>query len=98
MRAISSHLTWPARRAVEAKDAVSAIEDHEGLVAVYEAIEQRKLDLVRQLSHRTPSDSGAEYADLIGQIKGLEEVPLIVAGIVENGRDAESRLRDEQES
>lgn len=95
--ALSTHLTWTPEAAVAAKDAVLDIAGGPGLDAIYEAIEQRKLDLTSQLLTRSPTDQGADYADLIGKLKGLEELPLIVSGIIENGRRAEQILRDQDD-
>ena len=96
MKALTTHLTWTPLEAVTAKDAVNALSDA-GLDAIYEAIEQRKLDLVSQLLTREPSDKGADYERVLGQIRGLEEVPLLVNGIVEHGRRNEIALRQEEE-
>lgn len=97
MQALSSHLTWEPREAVAAKEAVREIEDHPGLRAILEAIDQRKLDLTSQLLTKPPSEQGAEYADVIGKLKGLDELPLIIAGIIENGRKAEMAVREQED-
>ena len=94
--ALHSHLTWTPRDAVEAKEAVLSIQDHPGLDAILEAVEQRKLDLTSQLLTRAPSDQGAEYADILGKMKGLDELPLLIAGIIENGRRMEHVLREDE--
>jgi hypothetical protein len=98
MRALTTHLNWKPREAVDAKEAVLDINEHPGLQAILDSVEQRKLDITSQLLTRPPRDQGAEYADLIGTLKGLEELPLLIAGIVEYGRKAEHALREEVES
>lgn len=80
---------------IAAKDAVLDIEDHPGLQAILAQVEQRKLDLTTQLLAKRPTDQGADYADFIGQLKGLEELPLLVQGVIEQGREAEIALREQ---
>ena len=88
--------TWNDAQAIDAKDAVLSLEDHPGLTAIYDAIEKRRIDLIDELTLTNPSDNAAEYADKIGMVKGLAEIPAIVDGIIENGRRAEQALRDRQ--
>lgn len=44
-----------------------------------------------------PSDGGAKYADLVGQLKGIARVEPILAGIVASGKQAEAQLREAEE-
>lgn len=97
MRSLTTHLRWEPREAVAAKEDVLLIEDHPGLSAIYDAIEAKKLDLTRQLAAMASTDNGAQYADIIGQIKALDDFPMIVAGIIEYGRKAEFELREQTE-
>lgn len=97
MRALTTHLTWTPREAVVAKNAVSAIAEHPGLEAITEALEMRKLELVSQLLTREPSDKGADYERVLGQIRGLEELPLLINGIIEHGKRQEQVLTREEE-
>jgi hypothetical protein len=87
--------TWTPAKAADAKDQVQAIEDHPGLERIREAVEARKLELVQQLAGTKPDDNASVYADVIGQIKGLGDFDAIIAGIIENGRKAEMKLREQ---
>lgn len=90
---------WDPREAVQAKDDLLAIEDHPGLQAVLRAVEARKIALVEQVAGMPPSQDGAVYADLLGQVKALTDFPLIIEGIIQNGRAKENDLRaHEQEN
>lgn len=97
MKYLTTHLTWDRSESIAAKRDVLTIAESAGLASIFEAIEQRKLDLVTQLLTRTPSDSGAEYERIIGQIRGLEEVPMIVEGVIEHGRRNERAVENESE-
>lgn len=99
-RALTTDLArWDPREAVEAKDALLAIEDHPGLQAIYRAVEARKVGLVEQVAGMPPTQDGSVYADLLGQVKALTDFPLIIEGIIQNGRAKENDLRaHEQEN
>jgi hypothetical protein len=98
VRSLTTSLaTWEPREAVERKDALNSILDSPGLDAIYAAIEARKADLTSQLLTRNPDDSASAYADAIGRLKSYEEFPLLIAGILEKGREAELALREETE-
>src|SRR6266542_2250359 len=97
MRAITTNLKgWEPAEAIERAEAVRMLEDHPGLLAIYDAIEQRKLELVSQLLTRAPSDMAADKERLIGLVAGFEEFPRIIQGIIDNGRKAESLRREEE--
>jgi hypothetical protein len=64
---------------------------------IYAALEARKADLTSQLLTRKPEDSAAAYAEMIGRLKSYEEFPLLIAGVLERGSEAELDLRAEQE-
>lgn len=96
--AITNSLDWTPREAVKHKEALLEIAETDGLEAIYQAVEARKLHLTSQLLTQKPEDSAAAYAEMVGRLKTLEEFPLIIQGIVEKGREGELLLRDEQEN
>lgn len=96
MKALTTHLSWSPVEAVEAASEVQRIISHPGLDAIMSAIEQRKAAVLDELTQMQPSDESAAYADKLGQLRALGELPLIVQGILENGRAAEHKLRQQE--
>lgn len=98
MKAITTNLdVWDPAAAANAAEALREIEDHPGLRAIFEAVDARKVELTSRLLTSPPSENAADKERQIGVIAGLEQFPLIVAGIIDNGRKAEARLRAERD-
>lgn len=89
---LSTHLTWSNTRAVQAKNAVAELVQHPGWEYLAEAFKQREEMLVNGLLSETPSDAGARYAELIGELNAIRSFGSLVDGVIEYGSKAEERL------
>jgi hypothetical protein len=47
---------------------------------------------------RKPDPNPAAYADAVGHMRGLAEVEPLARGIVQNGKDVEARVKEEEVS
>jgi hypothetical protein len=64
--------------------------------ALIDAVSDYKLTLVTDLTQMSPTENGAEYAQVVGKIAALEEVPQILQGLLEEGEQAEDDLRPKE--
>jgi hypothetical protein len=91
-------LSWSNSRAAFAAEQVAALTEHPGWEALLEAVNIRIGQIqLEMMMRRRPYSSAEEYADRIGQMKGLRQIEQIVAGVIEYGRTAEAAMRAEEE-
>lgn len=94
------HLTFDCdtQTAIERKDAAARIADSEGWDAFMAGVEQRKLQLMNELTYGNTRDDAASYERILGQIRGLDQVEGILDGVIQHGRRAEAEARLLEES
>lgn len=74
---------------------VEEILQHPGFQALVHALHIQKESILRQRVYRQPSDNPAAYADVTGQIRGIDEVVPLARGLVQNGNEVAERRRRE---
>lgn len=89
---------WTDREAVEAARDVESLVDHPGYEHLLDAVVLRVEALHAELIDKKPSSSAAEYADIVGQLRGLRELHGLAEGVIRYGRKAEEALRQEEMS
>ena len=85
----TKHLSaWSEQEQLTAAEQVKSLLEHPGWEYVTEAARLR-IELVQHQLLNVRSDSAADYADLAGQMKGLQELPALAQGIIEQGERTE---------
>jgi hypothetical protein len=78
---------WSKEKAIEAAREVAETMETPGWRKIVEAAESYRLFAYSYLENKPASDSGATYAQIIGQSKGVALIESIAAGIVRNGEE-----------
>lgn len=78
---------------MDAAKAVEALEGHPGIKAILDGVASRQRMIQRELQSKSPTWNGAEYADKVGQLKGLSEFEGIAESVVRRGKEAASKLQ-----
>jgi hypothetical protein len=81
------------REAVEAGKALEGLIGDPGIKAIFDGVASRQRELTRLLIQKQATDSGAEYAQITGHLKGLAEIEGIAASVVQRGKEAAPKLR-----
>lgn len=86
--------SWDNETAEEAGQVVATLVESPAWKYLLEAIQdfQRNEQKIQMMT--PPADNPAEYERNIGLLLGLEILPSIAQGVVENGREASRKLRD----
>lgn len=87
----------PLTRQVEIGERVKALIEHPGFDDLCEVLKVHRDGLVAMLIHRKPDPEAASYADIVGHLRGLDEIVPLALGIVENGKNAAAELRGAEE-
>lgn len=61
------------------------------------AIRAHQGNLTSVLLGKAPSENGAPYADVVGQLKGVAMIEPILRGVIASGKQAEAQLREAEE-
>lgn len=77
---------------------VSELRETPGWADLQKGIEQYQRETGRMLMSGTPSQEGAFYADVVGQMKGVDALALIADGLIQLGQEAEQEIRLNEES
>lgn len=78
---------------VEAGDRVAHLMEHPGWVDLMEGIRVHQEGKTAMLMGTRPTSEGAQYAGMVGELKGLSEIKAIAAGIVKQGETDAVELR-----
>lgn len=97
---MSIHLTFEdsTGEAIQRKDAALQLPGSAGWAAFLEGVEQRKLQLMTEVTYGKASPEGVDYERVLSQIRGLDQVEGILEGVIQYGRRAEQELRKLEES
>lgn len=88
---------WRKKDLAQARYELLGTEAQSAVRYLLNAVNDYKLLLVTDLTSMEPSVDGAKYAQVVGKITALEEVPQILQGLLEEGERAEDDLRQENE-
>lgn len=77
---------------VEAAGEVKALADMPGWARVVDRVEEKRQQTLHLLIHGGASESAARYADLAGEVKGLEAFSEVVGDIVREGETAQATI------
>lgn len=61
-------------------------------------IEQHQRETTQMMKSGRPSQEGAFYADVVGQMKGLDAIEKVAQGLIQLGEEAEQEIRLKEES
>lgn len=84
--------------AVARKDRAIQLQESVEWQAFLHGVEQRKRQLIAEVVNSQPNESGVHYERILGQVRGLEQVEGILQGIIDAGKQAESRLFELEET
>ena len=73
------------------------VPEHPGFGDLCGVLKIHRDGLVAVLMHRKPDSEAASYADMVGHLRGLDEIVPLARGIVENGKNAAAELRGAEE-
>lgn len=76
---------------------VEEMLNHPGFQALAHALHIHKESVLRARTFRKADPDAAAYADVMGHIRGLDEVVPIARGLVQNGKEVAERRREEGE-
>lgn len=76
---------------------VEEMLNHPGFQALAHALHIHKESLLRQRTLRKADSDASAYADVMGHIRGLDEVVPLARGLVQNGNEVAERRHAEGE-
>lgn len=85
------------REQVVVGEQVEELLSHPGFQALVHALHIHKEGLLLQRTLRKADPDASAYADVMGHIRGLDEVVPIARGLAQNGKDVAERRREEGE-
>lgn len=77
---------------------VEELLEHPGFQALAHALHVHGEAILMQRMFRKADSEAAPYADAVGHMRGLKEVVPMARGLVQNGKEAGQRLREQEES
>lgn len=80
---------WTPAEAVSAGDAVEGLTLHPGYPHLIRAIEAIETVARKQLMSLSPTNNGAEYADRVGELKGIRKCREVADHIIEHAKFVE---------
>lgn len=87
---------WDDTTALQAAETVGWLVQQPGWEFFLAGLEQHERSEHKQLLAQKPTDNGAEYADRVGQLKGLRKAAEVARTIIDNGRAIEEMDRKEE--
>lgn len=93
---LTAETGWSDDRIIDAARVVEDLLGHPGWPALVEAINTWEQMRLRNMLGGKPSTDAAEYADKVGELKGLRSFVPLAEGVVVAGREAAQRRRELQ--
>lgn len=87
---------WEPDRAIRAAANVAELMEHPGFEDLCEAMLSAEQGIQLLMMTGKASDSAADYADKVGQMKGLRAFRAVAQGVVDNGLAVEAEMKTEE--